>query len=543
MATKSEQNQFDLIVIGAGINGLGILRDAAERGLRVALVEQEDFCYGVSAYSGRLVHGGLRYLEHGDIPLVRESLRERELLFKVAPHLVKPIRMIMPFYSRNTRPAWMIRLGMIAFDVLSFDKTVKAHRILSKKAVKQRFTGMAETGLSGAALFTEGQVEYAERLCTELAVAAAEAGAEIFIHSKVTNFVIENGRVVGVKARKTGGADFELRAPLTVNAGGPWVDSVLHGESDKAAIASKRLIGGSKGSHIIVDPFEGAPTDIVYYESQTDGRLVLVIPWMGRYMIGTTDRLFDKEPGAARCDMDEIDYLLTEVNILMPEAKLTLDDVLYTYSGVRPLPYAPGVKEWKIPRSHIVLDHASTGYPGLHSIVGGKLTTYRQLAEDSVDLAVKQLGKGLKKPVSKHSAFPGARTQNLTIFAAEFKSNSGLPADTTNRLLSLYGTRAQEIAGLAKANQALAERFDPASPAIAAELIFAVDSEFAETLADVFSRRILLAYEPGHGLQGVERAAEILAAHLGWDANRLEAEIAGYEQWLDHLAIPATVTA
>jgi len=252
VATTIEQ--FDLIVIGAGINGLGILRDAAERGLRAAMVEQEDFCYGVSAYSGRLVHGGLRYLEHGDIPLVRESLRERELLFKVAPHLVKPIRMIMPFYSRNTRPSWMIRLGMIAFDVLSFDKTVKAHRILSKKAVKERFTGMAEAGLSGAALFTEGQVEYAERLCTELAVAAAEAGAEIFIHSKVTNFIIEGGRVVGVKARKAGGADFELRAPLTVNAGGPWVDNVLHGEADKAAIESKRLIGGSKGSHIIVDP-------------------------------------------------------------------------------------------------------------------------------------------------------------------------------------------------------------------------------------------------------------------------------------------------
>ena len=541
MAATSEQ--FDLIVIGAGINGLGILRDAAERGLKVAMVEQEDFCYGVSAYSGRLVHGGLRYLEHGDIPLVRESLRERELLFKVAPHLVKPIRMIMPFYSRNTRPSWMIRLGMIAFDVLSFDKTVKAHRILNKKAVKERFTGMAESGLSGAALFTEGQVEYAERLCTELAVAAAEAGAQIFIHSKVNGFIIENGRVAGVKARKAGGADFELRAPLTVNAGGPWVDTVLHGETDKAAIESKRLIGGSKGSHIIVDPFEGAPTDIVYYESQTDGRLVLVIPWMGRYMIGTTDRLFDKEPGAARCDMDEIDYLLTEVNILMPEANLTLNDVLYTYSGVRPLPYAPGVKEWKIPRSHIVLDHASTGYPGLHSIVGGKLTTYRQLAEDSVDLAVKQLGKGLKKPVSKNSPFPGARTNDFNAFSDDFKRNSGLPDDTAARLLALYGTRAADIVALAKNSPALAERFDPSSPAIAAELIFAVDSEFAETLADVFSRRILLAYEPGHGLQGAARAAAILGSHLGWSSSQIEAEIAGYNLWLDHLAIPAAVQA
>jgi len=264
---------------------------------------------------------------------------------------------------------------------------------------------------------------------------------------------------------------------------------------------------------------------------------------MGRYLIGTTDRLFDKEPDAARCDLDEIAYLLTEVNILMPEANLTLDDVLYTYSGVRPLPYAPGVKEWKIPRSHIVLDHATTGHPGLHSIVGGKLTTYRQLAEDSVDLAVKQLGKGLKKPVSKHQPFPGARTDDFKAFTDEFKRYSGLPLDTAERLLALYGTRAAEIAALTKNSPALAERFDPASPAIAAELIFAVDSEFAETLADVFSRRILLAYEPGHGLQGVARAAQILGSHLGWSAAQTEAEIAGYNQWLDHLAIPAPVTA
>ena len=143
MATPSQTAQYDLIVIGAGINGLGIARDAAERGLSVALIEQEDFCFGVSAWSGRLVHGGLRYLEHGDVLLVRESLRERELLFKVAPHLVKPVRLIMPFYSRNTRPSWLIRMGMLAYDVLSLDKSVKSHRILSKKAVKERFSGMA----------------------------------------------------------------------------------------------------------------------------------------------------------------------------------------------------------------------------------------------------------------------------------------------------------------------------------------------------------------------------------------------------------------
>ena len=543
MAKQEQGSQFDLVVIGAGINGLGIARDAAERGLKVALLDQEDFCAGVSAWSGRLVHGGLRYLEHGDVLLVRESLRERELLFKVAPHLVKPVRLIMPFYSRNTRPSWLIRMGMLAYDMLSLDKSVKSHRILSKKAVKARFSGMAEAGLSGAALFTDGQVEYAERLCTELAVAAAAAGAQIFLHSKVTRILTEGSRVVGVEAESAFGGTTEIRADLTINAGGPWVDAVLRGDeavaaNDKPAIASKRHIGGSKGSHIIVEPFEGAPSDVVYYESQTDGRLVLVIPWMGRYLIGCTDRRFDLDPDAARAEQDEIDYLLTEANTLMPEANLTKEDVIYTYSGVRPLPYAPGVAEWKIPRSHIVFDHVADGYQGLLSIVGGKLTTYRQLAEDAADMAVKQLGRGAKHPVSKHRPFPGANTPDLELFHQHFMNNTLVEKDTLARLFALYGVRAQEVLELVKKNQDLAERFDPKSSAIAAELIFAVDSEFAVTLTDVFARRILLAFEPGHGLEGSKRASKILAKHLGWSEKRRTSEEKGYVEWLDHLRVP-----
>ena len=530
---------FDVIVIGAGINGLGIARDAAERGLLVALVEQEDFCAGVSAWSGRLVHGGLRYLEHGDVPLVRESLRERERLFHVAPHLVKPVRLIMPFFSRNTRPSWMIRLGMIAYDVLSFDKSVKSHRVLSAKNVAERFTGIETAGLSGAALFTDGQVEFAERLCTELAVAAGEAGASIFLHSRVTRILVDNGRVVGVEATRASGEVFTLTADITINAGGPWVDDVLRGTSTSAAIESKQLIGGSKGSHLIVDAFPGAPRDVVYYESQTDGRLVLVIPWMGRYLIGTTDHLFDADPDAARCEPDEVEYLLTEVNTLMPEANLTVSDVLYTYSGVRPLPYNPGVSEWKIPRSHIVLDHAKTGYRGLLSIVGGKLTTYRQLAEDATDDVVAQLKRGARKTVSKDAPFPGARTSDMVAFAANFIATAGVDRDTAARLVELYGTRAEDIVELVKRNPKLGERFDPNSSAVAAELIFAVTNEYAETLTDVFARRILLAFEPGHGLAGVDRASKILSDQLGWTAKQRKANEAEYRTWLDHLRVPA----
>ncbi|RXZ51664.1 glycerol-3-phosphate dehydrogenase [Agromyces binzhouensis] len=532
---------YDLIVVGAGINGLGIARDAAERGLHVAIVEQEDLCSGVSAWSGRLVHGGLRYLEHGDIALVRESLRERERLFRLAPHLVKPVRLIMPFYARNRRPSWMIRLGMLAYDILSFDKSVAWHRILSESAVRRRFTGMAETGLSGAALFTDGQVEYAERLCVELAIAAAGAGADIITHTRVEDLVLEGGQVVGVRTVDDDGERAELRAAIVVNAAGPWVDTVAKDAAEGGSAPSSRaprLIGGSKGSHIIVDPFPGAPTDVVYYESQSDGRLVLVIPWTGRYLIGCTDRLFDQDPDAARAESDEIDYLLTEANALMPDAGLTVDDVLYTYSGVRPLPYAPGIPEWRIPRSHIVYDHADTGRPGLYSIVGGKLTTYRQLAEDAVDTVMKRLGRR-GRTVSKELPFPGARSADLEAFRTAFRRTSGLPTDTAERLLGLYGVRAARVAELATAEPGLGERFDPDSPAIAAELVMAVEEEFAQTLTDVFARRSLLAFEPSHGLRGAARAAEILGERLGWDADERRAQVAGYERWLDHLRVPA----
>lgn len=533
---------FDVVVIGAGINGLGIARDAAERGLSVALVEQEDVCAGVSAWSGRLVHGGLRYLERGDVRLVRESLRERELLFKVAPHLVKPVRLIMPFYARNTRPSWMIRLGMLAYDVLSVDKSVSWHRIMSTTAVRRRFTGMARDGLSGAALFTDGQVEYAERLCVELAVAAVDAGARLFLHTRAIGVLGTGTEVTGVRVRHADGTVRDITATLTINAGGPWVDAVLRGESAASTLASvpsPRLIGGAKGSHIIVDPFPGAPNDVVYYESQTDGRLVLVIPWMGRYLIGCTDTKFELDPDEARADADEIAYLLNETNALVPGANLTVDDVLYTYSGVRPLPYAPDIPEWKVPRSHIVRDHVKDGRPGLLSIVGGKLTTYRQLAEDAVDKAVKILNAGLKHPVSKFQPFPGARAADMVEFEAGVLATTLVRRDTAERLWALYGTRAERVLDLVRARPELAERFDPESPAIAAELVFAVRNEFAETITDVFARRLLLAFEPTHGIRGVERAADILADTEGWDAARRDAEIAGYRRWLDHLRVPA----
>ena len=525
---------FDVIVVGAGINGLGVARDAAERGLRVILLERDDLCSGVSAWSGRLVHGGLRYLEHRDFGLVRESLRERELLFRLAPHLVKPKRLLMPTYSHNRRPAWLIRLGMIAYDVLSFDKRTGRHEKLSSKATVARFPGISREGLQGAVVFTDGQVEYAERLCAEVAIVAAAAGAVIRTKAVVEEPLLRDGRVVGVRFRDSRTGEMHaVEAPLTLNFAGPWIDRVFR----RGAPPQPRLNGGTKGSHLIVDPFPGAPSDVVYYESRTDGRLVLVIPWMGRYLIGTTDKRFDDEPDDARCDADEMEYLLGEVNALVPDARLTPEDVLFTYSGVRPLPYAPDVEEWEVPRTHILHDHAADGLPGVVTAVGGKLTTYRQLAEDAVDDAFTRLGRPIPPCKTAGIPLPGAQG-DLTQIRAELEAR-GLSPLSAERLVALYGALATSVVDEAAGDPSLLSVLHEPTGALDVELVYAVRREFAVTLSDVLARRILLAFEPGHGLEVVDHSADVLGSELGWDSERQHAEISEYRQWVSRLAVPS----
>ena len=520
---------YDLLVVGAGINGVGVAQDAALRGLRVLLIEQDDICSGVSAWSGRLVHGGLRYLEQYDVRLVRESLRERERLFRLVPHLVRPVPLMIPFYRRNRRPAWLVRVGMVLYDALSWDKSPPRHRILSAAQAITRFRGMATDGMTGAAVFYDGQVELAERLCVEIAVDARDNGARIRTHTRVDAPLLEGDRVVGVRwtdART--GEQGESRAGVVLNVAGPWID----GWVDGAGRPQPRLNGGTKGSHLIVDPFPGAPDDVVYYESQRDGRLVLVIPWSGRYLIGTTDVRFDQDPGEARCDIGEAEYLLEEVNTLVPGADLTLDDVLYTYSGVRPLPYVPDKAESSVPRSHQLHDHAADGLPGLVTVVGGKLTTYRQLAQDAVDDAFRRLGRSAPRSSTKDRLLPGARP------APDAPHVPGLSTTTQRRLERFYGNRSGAVLALAAGSPELARVVHERSGLLAAELVFAVQVDLAVTLTDVLARRVLLAFEPGHGLDVVDDAADVLGTHLGWDPAQRAEEVADYRRWLERLAVP-----
>ena len=528
---------YDVIVVGAGINGAGIARDAAMRGLRVLLLDKGDVGGGTTSWSTRLIHGGLRYLEHREVGLVRESLRERERLLRIAPHLVRPLPLVIPIYRGDRRGPWLIRAGMVAYDVLSYDKSLDRHRMLGREAALRRVPGLEPTGLRGAAVYYDAQVEYAERLAVENMLAAREHGATVLTHAPVDRLLVEGRVVCGVAFTDrldAGGARGEAHAPVVVNVAGPWVDQVLAG-ADDGGEALPRLIGGTKGSHIVVGAFPGAPRDALYVEARRDGRPYFIVPWNGQYLIGTTDTRFAGDLDRVEADDDEIDYLIAETNRVIPGAHLTREAVHYTYAGIRPLPYQANGAEGAITRRHLIHD-AATGsssgkaLDGLLSIVGGKLTTYRNLAEETVDAVYRKLGRPVPPCSTARVPLPGAALpagQDFPTFRARFVADRDLSPPTADHLLGVYGIRAAEVIEAADAPE-LREPFDPTTGAIGAEVVFAFRREGAETLADALLRRTMVGLGPEVGIGADEAAAAIGRQHLGWDEARARRELDAY---------------
>jgi glycerol-3-phosphate dehydrogenase len=523
--SRNAETDLDVIIIGAGINGAGIARDAAMRGLKVLLLDKGDIGGGTSSVSTRLIHGGLRYLEHGELGLVRESLRERETLFRIAPHLITSLALLIPIYQNRRRGWFTIRAGMIAYDLLSFDKSLPLHRMLSPAETLQHAPGLNTEGLLGAALYFDRHVVFAERLVLENVLSARAHEATVLTYARVDAFTIEGGKIGGVEFTDLlTGEKRHARASIVVNAAGPWVDSVLSRTGAKAT----RLIGGTKGSHIVVAPFPAAPTTAVYAEAETDHRPFFIIPWNRNYLIGTTDIRFDGNLDQIRIDDAETDYLLQETNRLFPQAGLRRESILYAYSGVRPLASTDGSKEDSITRRHFVIEHPTVA--GLVSIVGGKLTTYRRLAEETVDLVARKLGKQVTRCATAETPLPGAASENLNGFCDEFSRESSLPTHTNERLLRIYGTRAAEVLQLALADSSLAEVFDQESGAIGAEVVFAFEYELARTLADCLLRRTMLGLNSTCGLNVLDAASEILRSHLGWSDDRVGDEVLNYRK-------------
>ena len=528
--TRISETTFDVIIIGAGINGAGIARDAAMRGLKVLLFDKGDIGGGTSSWSTRLIHGGLRYLEHGEFGLVRESLRERECLLKIAPHLVRPLPLLVPIYKGARRGLWTMRAGMFLYDLLSFDKSLPRRRMLSRAEALEAGALQPE-GLLGAAIYYDAQVEFAERLVLENALSAIENGAEVVTYARVDRFIVEKNHLLGVEftgelTRKRN----EARANVLVNAAGPWVDQILASgvgriQGSKSS-GSEQLIGGTKGSHIIVGPFPGAPAKAIYVEAQTDQRPFFIIPWNGKYLIGTTDNRYDGDLDDVRIEDNEIEYFLRETNRVIPTANLDRSKILYTYSGVRPLPFVGDRDEQSITRRHFIRKHPC--FENLFSIVGGKLTTYRSLAEEMVDLILKKLGRDSLKCTTNHASLPGGDTTDFEAFAANFRSHYQLPAATCDHLLRTYGVAAAAVMKLVLEVPKLAEVLDPETGAIGAELVHAFKHELAQTLSDCLLRRTMVGLNSSCGLDALEAVASVARNNLGWSDERMENEIVAY---------------
>ncbi|MDQ2855990.1 MAG: glycerol-3-phosphate dehydrogenase [Acidobacteriota bacterium] len=513
---------FDLIIIGAGINGAGTARDAAMRGLSVLLLDKGDIGGGTSSWSTRLIHGGLRYLEHGEVGLVRESLREREILFRIASHLVKPLPLLIPFYEASRRGPRTIRAGLLAYDALARGNSLPVHEVLTRAEALERAPGLNTDGLLGAALYYDAQVEFAERLVLENALAAKKHGATVKTYARVKKFIIEKQSVQSLEIEDLISHDSCLvHGRMTINAAGPWVDQVA------GTLGIERLIGGTKGSHIVVAPFPAASSTALYIEARADRRPFFVIPWNGQVLIGTTDTHYEGDLDAVEISDDEIEYLLAETNHAIPQAHLTRESILFAYSGVRPLAYTRNNNEGKITRRHFIYDHAPQ-LKNFLSLVGGKLTTYRSLSQQAVDLVFRKLQLKVPRCTTDQEPLPGATPSALVAYSYQFAAPEYLPTKTVDHLLRVYGTRAPQVLILADSDPALLEIVSAETGAIAAEIVFAFRHELAMTLSDCLLRRTMIGLSASAGIGEDETAARIAEQHLGWSEDRARDEVAAY---------------
>jgi glycerol-3-phosphate dehydrogenase len=522
---------YDIAVIGGGINGAGIARDAALRGLKVLLLDKDDFGSGTTSWSSRLIHGGLRYLEYGEIPLVFESLHERRRLRHHAPHLVDKLSLIIPVYETSRRGMFMIRLGMIAYDLLSIRKKIPRHRMLSREDLLREAPAILDEGLLGGAQYFDAQVRYPERLVIENVIAARAAGADVRNYSPVIGINVREGRVRSLQFQDfASGRELEVSARVIINAAGPWVDRVLSTVNREF----KPFMGGTKGSHIIVGEFDGAPASAFYVEAASDGRPFFIIPWNGQYLIGTTDIRYDGDAGDVRPDAEEIDYLLKETNRVFPTAALSHDDIHYVYAGVRPLPRREEGPESAITRKHIILRHRREAR-GLISIIGGKLTTYRNLAEQAVDKSLRLVGKQAERCRTRDEPLPGGKDLEETRRLLSERDDIGEAC--AGRLLAIYGGRAAAVVGAG--DHTGEDRFiDEAGTVLAAEVRYAIEQENAVTLTDIVHRRMMTGLRPDNGVTLNAAIATLAADVLGWDKAELSRQIDALDRWNARLAPP-----
>jgi len=519
---------YDVAIIGGGINGAGIALDLAKRGVSTILLEKKDFGWYATSSSTKLIHGGLRYLEYFELALVRESMAERERLLSNAPHLVKPLKLNVPIYKHSKRPAWMVRAGLTLYDILSYDKSLPNHSYTANTRKKREQAvidpALNQEDLTAVLSYYDCQVAFPERLALELIIGAEDAGATTLNYFEVLSLSQDSEQKYHVlkSVDKLTNTKYEIMAKYVINAGGPFVDNVNINLDQEVG----RKMGGTKGSHLLIKRFEGGPEEAIYVEARQDGRPYFIIPWLDYYLVGTTDIFYDGDMNEVHATEEEIKYLLYELNQLIPGYTFKKEDVLYTYSGIRPLPFEPGKKERSVTRRHIILDHEKEGgSPRVFSIIGGKLTTYRSLAEETADIICSRLAVSVACS-TRSELLPGARLSEANKDAIhDLATQYQISEASIQHLQSFYGSRSKELLEQIRESPELASHISEDRPEIMAEVAYAIEAEHAETLADIFFRRTKIGSYADRSIDVVNSVAELAAKKLYWSPEETQDEI------------------
>lgn len=505
---------FDLLVIGGGITGCGIARDATLRGFRVALVEKDDFASGTSSRSSRLVHGGVRYLEHGHLRLVFESSAERRRLLHLAPHLVRPLEFTWPVYDGARIPRWKLGAGLTLYDTLALFRNVHRHHRLSREAVIEHEPALRTDGLLGGASYFDAATNDA-RLTLANAIAALEAGAVMLNHVKCIDTIRENGRAVGAIVEDAlTGRRVDVHADAIVSATGPWAHDVR----------------GSKGAHISVPRDRIGNRHALTLLSPVDGRVLFTLPAGAESIVGTTESYTSASPDCVRPTNEDVRYLIESANAFFPRAELTADDVVSAWAGIRPLLPTAGASPGSATREHSI----TTGSDGTISITGGKLTTYRIMARDVVDTVVEKLGRGQKHDLTKAAPLPGGDFVGMDSLIAE-ASRAMNDIALADHLTSSFGSRWAAVWAEISAGTGRVPLYADL-PYTFGELRYSARHEMAPRLGDLLIRRTRIAFETrDHGTQVAPRLAASLATTFGWDANDQRRAVEDYEAEVERI--------
>jgi len=545
--------EVDLVVIGGGITGAGIVRDAARRGLRVVLFEQNDIAYGTSSRSSKLIHGGLRYLESYEFSLVFESVSERRVVMDLAPHLVNPLAFLFPVYQGARKSLRMINAGMWLYDGLALFRSPKRHRTLDPSEVAEQEPMLKQEGLQGAPVYYDCSTDDA-RLTLETIIDAIQNGAVVVNWARVDAFTKDDhGRVSGVIVKnQRDGVLRQVKAHTVINATGPWTDEVLAMSGPRMG----KMLRPTKGIHIVVArerlPIEHA---VVLFHP-TDARVLFALPWGERTYVGTTDTDYEGAPGEEAATLEDVDYLIEAANYYFPNDQINRDDVISTWAGLRPL-IAPEPEVGEMSESQVSREHQIViGEDGLITIAGGKLTTYRKMAKECVDLAVNLLKLTGKLPEDIQSGqtfrfpLPGAvgwpEDDDHDKVAAELAEacECDLSNEVSRHLVDTYGMRALELAKLCVGDPSLTQPIVPGRVEIMAQVDFGVNEELAASVSDIMIRRTQIFFrDADQGLGVIQKVATRMAHLIGWSDEEKQksiddykAEVALSQRWKEELS-------